>query len=336
MPAVHGKPRPRLLSRELDDSHRWSGVERPETPRPVEIILATGTVDSRSLFAVNEDHVVAFVPGSPLVVQYGHHHANKLPVSFSIQNDVIIGAQLVEPTRVLVSVGEVIAVEVAFVPPLARSTLPILGMKVCRVGRKRGQLHPVDVPVVIRNLFAALVRDGDSSMSAKWHGEVGVQGLDRIDRNQRRLKNRGNSESQAKKITDRRFDAGIFFAIPVSTNHDFLMNIDLRPTRYCRPDVPNFSRAITIKYRDCLPRIDRYVVMVSAGTVITRSALRLVVFQSGQVSQRKLRPEDRRKEKKNGSVEIAPFHTDCACFATGSDLVPDQPSAGALSSISSP
>ncbi len=114
------------------------------------------------------------------------------------------------------------------------------------------------------------------------------------------------------------------------------MNIDLRPTRYCRPDVPNFSRAITIKYRDCLPRIDRDVVMVSAGTVITRSALRLVVFQSGQVSQRKLRPEDRRKEKKNGSVEIAPCHTDCASFATGSDLVPDEPSAGALSSISSP
>src|SRR5258708_7573061 len=130
MPAVHREPRPGLLSGELDDSDIWSGIQRTEAPRPVEIVFPSRPVDSGSILAVNENHVVAFVPGAPLVVQHRHDHPYELPVSLSIENDVIVGTQFVEPLWVFACLVKIIAVKIALVPSLARSTLPILSVKV--------------------------------------------------------------------------------------------------------------------------------------------------------------------------------------------------------------
>src|SRR5215472_2866803 len=144
VPAVHGKARPGLFSGELNDAYQRRRIQLAEAPGSIKIIFAAGAVDPRRLLTIDRDHLVAFVPRSPLVIQDRHHYADKLPFPLSIQDHVIVFSQWILPARILPRIVEIVPVKITLVPPLAWRALAILGVKIRRIGRDQRQFDPID------------------------------------------------------------------------------------------------------------------------------------------------------------------------------------------------
>ena len=130
MPAVHSGPATRFFLGVLHQPDDRGRVEWRETPGTIEVIFSAGTVNPRFLFAVDPDHVVAFVPCSPLVVEDRQHHANELTLTFCIQNNVVVFTGFVKPAWIFACSGEIVAVDVSVVPTLAGCALPVLRVEV--------------------------------------------------------------------------------------------------------------------------------------------------------------------------------------------------------------
>src|SRR5258706_11393534 len=160
---------------ELSETDERIGVEIGEPPCPVKIVLSARPVNPWFWFPVNPDHFIAFVPAAPLVLKNGECYSYKLPIAPSFQKHVVPCPRNILPPGILARFAEVVAIEISLIPTFARSTLPVLGVKISCIRSEGWQLHPIDVPVKIRDIQSAFVGNSDPSLAGKGHGEVGIE-----------------------------------------------------------------------------------------------------------------------------------------------------------------
>ncbi len=139
-----------VLGVRLLDRHARVGVgEEPEVPGVVEVVLGSRPHDRRLLLAIDVEAVVGFPEPAPEARLQREHRADVVPGALAIEDDVRregLGGELLAVARV----------------------------EVAHAGRRRGKLHPVELPVDAQ-VVLALVGDLDARALPERHAPVAVE-----------------------------------------------------------------------------------------------------------------------------------------------------------------
>src|SRR5581483_3151366 len=106
MPPVQGKTSAGFPAVKFRQAYERRCINPGEAPGAVEVVLASRTVDARLGLAINPDHLVAFVPATPLVLKHGKRYSHELPVTLRFQEDVVAFSCLVLPPRIFARLGK--------------------------------------------------------------------------------------------------------------------------------------------------------------------------------------------------------------------------------------
>ena len=228
-----------------------------ESPGIAEIVFGAGAAEARFGFAVDKEEIITLAIPAGRGVVNALHGADVMALAFNVGEQVVLAHY-------------------------AGVFLAVHGVEIGGVFGQVGMLLPIDIVIEGAAFFVALVSDGDAGGFAEGHGPIAVAGpAFRGDAYGQGSEFLIDTVADAKKITNRRFDAGMLFAVPVDTQGE-QAGIEGRIVGDGAPDVGDQAGAIKLGDGQSVSRGDGSGVAVAGAPILVRGggAHRLKRFQA--------------------------------------------------------